>query len=85
MKSSYRRIAMQLLDKFKDYPKVEFAADVWESAVSTNVSGWGVRATWTDCSKPPCVTPSGIFFHAESEDEAQAVVEAIEVVRRGRA
>ena len=49
------------------------------------MAGWGVRATWTVAVDSATVHPSGIFFHAESEDKAQAVVDAIEVVRRNRA
>lgn len=75
MKSSYRRIAIMILDRYRDYPSARFWTDHSEN------TGWCVRSEF-DSDRVKDVP--GVAFHAENEAEADAVVEAIEVVKRGR-
>lgn len=68
MKSSYRRIAMMILDRYREYPDTQFWTD------HNDNSGWCVRSSF-DSERVADV--QGVAFHAEDEAEADAVVEAI--------
>lgn len=76
MRSDLKRIASQLHARYGELKNVQFSVDVWWKG-NDEPGGHGIRVDWLADEKDPVVEPHGIMWHAESEEEALAVLQWI--------
>ena len=75
MRSDYKRLALSLLDKFKDYEQVRFSVGVVWGRGET-IYCYGILVDWHEPTYDLDV--HGIFHHTATEEEAHEVLRAIE-------